>query len=409
MSRTPENDGHERLKIVYATAFDVTAPNGPGVNEREFILAMSKSGKLHSASVPQPANDLGDLSAIKQVGFLSPTAAGPFGLMVVNQIAMVRALTDQVAAAKAFGYLPIVVVRMPWLPWSLVRLKQRHPELPLFLKSVGLVHELPRYKGLKQVVSRSLLPSHEALVRKVVRRADGLDAPTPQLARFLADRFEIPQEKSVCIPNATNTDRFDPANFENGPARPGHVIGYIGGHPYERGGREILHALARLRERFPDLSGLIVGGDAELLNREAERLGVSDICEIPGQVPYEQVGDYFSRLDILLATDRQERAGTFGNSNQKIRQALAMRVPVITNPNCEQLLLDEGVVRGIDTTDAEAVEREIVRLLEMPRAALVDLKDHCRRVAVEHYSTAATLNQRVAFWNSRIAASKLAQ
>ena len=406
---TSEGDAGGHRKLIYATAFDVTAPNGPGVNEREFLLACFGEDVLDSAFVPKPHWSLTDLEGQSRLCFLSPSAPGPLGLMVINQIGMMRLVDKRIKDAKARGVAPVVVVRMPWLPWSILRLQKMHPETPFFMKSVGIVHQLPEYRGMKQLFSRALLPLHEKLVGEVLRRARGLDAPTPQIATFLSERFNLPSGAVACIPNATNTTRFDPACLGEPKGSSFRYIGYVGGHPYLRGGREILRALASLRARYPDLRGLIVGGDQDKLLGEAQALGVSDICEIPGKVPYDQVREYFARLDLLIASDVKERAGTFGNSNQKIRQALAMRVPVITNPNCEQLLLDEGVVRGIDTTDAEAVEREIVRLLEMPRATLMNLKDHCRRVAVEHYSTAATLRQRMAFWNSRIAASKLAQ
>jgi PEP-CTERM/exosortase A-associated glycosyltransferase len=116
---------------------------------------------------------------------------------------------------------------------------------------------------------------------------------------FRPDQVEI-------VPNGVNLDKFMP-----GPASEAlkdrlglHnrlVLGYIGSFFYYEGLDLLLKATARLRNRFDNLSVLLVGsGEAEAdLKSRIKELGIEDRVVFVGRVSHAEVQEYYRLADIL--------------------------------------------------------------------------------------------------------------
>jgi glycosyltransferase involved in cell wall biosynthesis len=104
--------------------------------------------------------------------------------------------------------------------------------------------------------------------------------------------------KITLAPNAVIPDSDMGMRAEDGTFR----IGYVGGIAKTEGLDLILRAAALSRETIPELRVLIVGGGGELekLRALAKDLNLEDICELPGPVPPEKVGEAYRRIDLFI-------------------------------------------------------------------------------------------------------------
>src|SRR5690606_20050806 len=319
------------IRIIYASTIDVSLPNGPSVNEREFILALHRK--------------YGD-----NVGFILPEPTNPAVLVDLPNCTLFRVwpkrLHHLVAESGLFwnlrsiarrNDLQLIVSRCGLLPIGLASFALTN-KAPIVLKTHGdpTLRYLCDSGGFKAIAGRLLRPMSLVLSRYLVRRAVRVDFCTPQLVeRNLESHPGVDASKFIMVGNATNVERFTPASREHArevlvlPIQC-RLVGYVGGVPWERGGRQILRATAELAPEFPDIRCAIIGGKGaglETLRALARDLGVEDRCVIPGEVPYDKVPLWVNSFDVGVAMDLPERAGYVGSSNQKIRQYLACGKP----------------------------------------------------------------------------------
>ncbi len=58
------------IKIIYTSVIDISKPNGPGVNEREFINCLLKKFKEQcSIIIPQPKSEVEELKGCSFVSY----------------------------------------------------------------------------------------------------------------------------------------------------------------------------------------------------------------------------------------------------------------------------------------------------------------------------------------------------
>lgn len=115
----------------------------------------------------------------------------------------------------------------------------------------------------------------------------------------------VPDEKIVVVPNGVDTERFRPIARARGlelelGLQGKTVIGYIGSVLDYEGLGLLLDAAGILKAGRDDFHVLIVGDGAELHRFQtivADRQ-FDDVVTFTGRVPHEQVGDYYSLVDI---------------------------------------------------------------------------------------------------------------
>lgn len=398
-------------RILYMSAVDISRPNGPGVNEREFVLSLVKHlGDRARLVLPAPQEDTPDLEQIRPYAtFTTPVPGKGLRKAWWPQ-------REQYQAALALHReqpFNLVVTRLGQYPLGLYWLL-RDTGLPLAIKTLGIgIPDIPKsYTGLHGVVERTRRrirrPVHRWAVRRLLRRAMAVDTCTPQLREQITRHLPVPPGRVFLVSNTTNADRFRPRDTQEARQALGlegfsAVLGYVGGQPGKKGGREMIETAARLREDYPDLGVVIVGGDVDNLRRLAEERGVSEHTVLPGKVPYDAVPGYINAFDVGFALLETVWEDTVGNDLQKVRQYLASGVPVIASPGGNQFLIDEGLGAIAAPEDLDGIEAATRQWLGLAGPDRTAFRERAHTYVAEHLSTDATLAQRLDHWRTLLA------
>lgn len=405
---TPTWDG----RILYMSSVDISRPNGPGVNEREFVLGLIQHLEDRvRILLPEPRFETPDLDTIRPHAVLTPPVPGK-GLRRAwgPQMEQYR----QALCLHRETPFDLVVTRLGQYPLGLYRFL-RATGLPLAIKTLGIgIPDIPKaYPGLHGIAERTRRrirrPVHRWLVRRLLRRALAVDACTPELIGQITHHLPVDPDRVFLVPNATNVDRFVPrdsmaARKEMGLADFGPILGYVGGQPSKKGGRAMIEAATRLMSDYPDLGVVIVGGDVEELRGLAEKRGIAGHVVLPGKVPYDEVPAYINTFDIGCVLMDAALEQTTGNDVQKIRQYLASGLPVIASPGGNGFLEEQGLGTLVATEDLDGIARAARFWLEQSAERREELAQRARAYVVANLSTEATLTRRLDRWRELLSA-----
>jgi glycosyltransferase involved in cell wall biosynthesis len=396
----------DKLRILYVSMADVSQPNGPGVNEREFLLSLyARLGTRMHALIPKPARPCTELDPSRTTFYRNPRRWDLVGFLLQQ-----RELYRQIRYLSSASPFDLMVVRLSLLPLGCAWLGER--TLPLAIKTLGEVQGFTQNRGLKGAIAKLLGPPNAALFQRIVKRAIAVDCCTERHYYDHLHDYALDPEKLLVVQNATNVTRFYPGPVRDARTTLGFnhfdpVIGFVGGSPAERGGMQMLELAVRLRDSFPRLGIVIVGKDTNgSLQRRARELHVEDRALITGEVAYEEVPTYIRAFDLGMALDRPSRWQLTGNSYQKVRQYLACGKPVVTCIEPESELVRQGFVQPVPADDLAAIEHAVRSLLARTSSTQEAFTERAARFAREHLSTELTLDQRLQFWGQRLDESR---
>lgn len=150
------------------------------------------------------------------------------------------------------------------------------------------------------------------------------------------------------------------------PAPP--VVAFTGRFVQEKGIAELLEAVARVRERRPDVRLLIIGGSLPSDRDPAEadlaalvsRLGIADAMITTGFTG--RVADYLSAADIFVLPSYRE------GMPRSILEAMATGIPVVATDirGCREEVVDGVTGYLVPVKDAGALADAIGRLVDDP-------------------------------------------
>jgi glycosyltransferase involved in cell wall biosynthesis len=208
----------------------------------------------------------------------------------------------------------------------------------------------------------------------------------------IVERHGIPADKVRVVPNAVDLTRFVPRERDGALRRElgladTFTLGYVSNLSHPREGQEVLiEAVAKLRARGRAVTGLLVGDGhrrAEL-ERLAERLGVARFVRFTGNVPFENVADYYAQIDLFVVPRVDDRAARMV-SPMKPFEAMAMRVPLLVAdlPALAEIIGADQRGHSFRAGDPAALAAAAERLMdaEAERRRLVD--EAARWVAAE--------------------------
>jgi PEP-CTERM/exosortase A-associated glycosyltransferase len=147
----------------------------------------------------------------------------------------------------------------------------------------------------------------KALESRVFRKADAVTTICSGLKNDIISRG-IPSEKITVIPNAVDLEQFsnDPPRdellVEQLALADKNVLGFIGSFYAYEGLILLVQSLPGMLAREPNIRLLLVGGgpqEQELKSLVAE-LGLKESVIFTGRVPHEEVGRYYSLVDIFV-------------------------------------------------------------------------------------------------------------
>jgi glycosyltransferase involved in cell wall biosynthesis len=400
-------DLHKDAQILYVSSVDVSIGNGPGVNEREFILALNRAiGERAHFLIPQPAEAVPDLP-VRACTFSRPHRGHSLKYFPGHVLSTMR-LADQVLANRHFDLL---LFRLDLLPFAPLYITKRH-RIPFALKTLG--------QGLINIFSEKigwplgpfLAQVNELLVKQLVKNAIVADTVSKLQKQYLAETLTVDLDEIICIDNAVNTDRFFPARAaearkELDLAKFGPIVGYVGTRPWERGGMPLIETAPQLLLKYPNL-GLVILGDGAGLNdlkKRAHELQVQDHCVFTGYVPFHKVPLYVNSLDvgvsISLRSDRQAA------SELKVRQYLACGKPVVASPGSNDFLTDSGLGSIVQPDDLADITAELDHWLGLSPDERGAFACRAKKYVQDNLSIEAAVAKRFELWTERLRSRQL--
>lgn len=221
-------------------------------------------------------------------------------------------------------------------------------------------------------------PVLRPLLVKALSGADRVFAVADALKQ-VAVSIGVPASKIAVVGNGVDTARFVPVDRALARAAldlpsDAPVLISVGGLVERKGFHRVIELLPSLRQRWPGLIYLIVGGasaegnNRPELERLVDRLGLGDAVRFLGSLPPDALKQPLSAADMFVLSTRNE-----GWANVFL-EAMACGLPVVTTDvggNREVVVSDHlGIV--VPFGDAPALEAAIDRALATPwdRAAI---------------------------------------
>jgi teichuronic acid biosynthesis glycosyltransferase TuaC len=242
-------------------------------------------------------------------------------------------------------------------------------------------HDLPltiTIRGSKD--ARLVAGPRRAQLRAAADTADVLFAVADSLKQDVSVRLGIADAKTVVIGNGVDMSKFSRVDHASARQQLGiptdaKVLISVGSLVELKGFHRILPVLPRLRERFPGLRFLMVGGgttqgdmSGRLRTMTAE-LGLEDCVVFCGPQPPEQLKRYYSAADLFVSATSYE-----GWANVLL-EGMACGLPVVTTDvgGNSQVVCREELGSIVPYWDEARFEAGVVKALERnwDRAAII--------------------------------------
>lgn len=227
-------------------------------------------------------------------------------LPVLNQLAIIPTLKQRILDVIDQETPDVIHAHSPALNGVAAYLAAKQAGLPLvyeiraFWEDAAVNHGTCKENSIRYRLTR-------AMETYVLRHADAVTCICQGLKNDIISRG-IAADKVTTIPNAVDLEQFQVLVgksadlLERYQLKDKPVIGFIGSF-YEYEGLDILlNAVATLQASMPDLTLLLVGGGSQdaYLRQLAESLGINKQVIFTGRVPHQEVGDYYSLIDLLV-------------------------------------------------------------------------------------------------------------
>ncbi|WP_299450874.1 glycosyltransferase family 4 protein [uncultured Serinicoccus sp.] len=256
----------------------------------------------------------------------------------------------------------------------------------VWTSDVGRATRSELYRLRRELETRVLTEADAVVTLSESMREDIVQRP-PTRAGRRPDPARV-----VVVPNGVDAEAIGPraprADLRERLALgEGLVVGYVSNLDHPREGQETLvEAVSVLRGRGLAVSALLVGGGErqEALERLAAERGVAEHVVLTGQVPHEEVGDYYALLDVFVVPRIDERAARLVTP-LKPYEAMSMGLPLVVSALPALLEVVGGGERGatFPPGDAEALADVLAELLhdparraEMARSARAWVREH---------------------------------
>jgi len=386
------------LKFLYISSVDISIGNGPGVNEREFIIGMhALLGNSIKFVIPKPSETLHDEKFPFSSCIFAPTFKRGQKLRYLPHVVSQLLLARKLLKKEDFALIIYRLAGLPLVPFALARMFR---DVPYAIKTFGpsLITALKSKRG---ILPSLLSKPNRYLVTSVVQGA--LVADCVSELHIMRSKELFP---NICplemVDNSVNTMRFFPiekdvARRRLGLERFNKIVGYVGNVPWARGARQLIEATPKLVARYPNL-GVVVLGDGDglgTLRELASNLGVSNHVVFAGNVPYDTVPDWVNSLDVGVSFLSPAQSGA---SEQKVRQYLACGVPVVVSNGSSRFVEASGIGSVVDYDDIDKIYASIKKFLDLDVESQVSIARKARTYAIRNLSLDHSCRRRLDLW-----------
>lgn len=376
----------------YLSTVDISQPFGPSTNEYETVkyLIENCDSKIF---IPKNDHELDLVNSVnvrqfewRTKGILIPLI--PLSVLFIHCFR--RRKTPLIIRLDNAGIV--------WLVPILCRLIGRDYHL-MHLQDPIEIH-LRRKK--KPKVLASLM---KIVFYLIVRGSKSIE--TTQAEFYAHYKLLYPEKRMKVVPHGVDTAKFVLGRLDSQSCSKESVtIGYVGGFPLYKGGKEVIEVVNYLKGKGFQVNGLIVGdtkvigekSQADTLRSLASSYNLSEEITVTGYVSYSDVISYFQSIDIGLSLDITEELERRGNSSQKIYQYLAcgcqIVIPKGTHPD---LTISANVYEcELDKSDLSEV---IWGIIANKKAALSrESRQEAHDFVANHYSITAKFQKRFELW-----------
>lgn len=385
------------MKILYLSFADISKTNGPAINERGFIpLLYSQIGDNARFLIPQPEDKIPANIPTHAVTFFPTSKHRKPTAWLYQQYHFAKVL-DRLLTEEKFDLL---IIRPDIFDFKLKKIVEKH-SIPYVLKTAG-GGQFNVFKR-KNKLYNALAGINHNNFKWLVQNAKMIDVVSPTQRTSLISLFSIDESKIKWIDNGVNIDQFQPEDSLRvreslGLHKFEPIIGFVGGFPWKRGGMQIVKALPRLKKKYPNIGGLIIGSGKEMpeLKNKAKELGVWENCIFTGQIPFEQVPNYINCFDIGISQLYIEEQGA---SEQKVRQYLGCGKPIIVSPGSVNNFVEENEIgKIVDPLDEDAFYKAVDYYLSLSALDYEEVSKRARKYAEEQLSYESKVKERLNYY-----------
>ena len=277
-----------------------------------------------------------------------------------------------------------------------------------FFSSALSAQKIARYHKIPWVLSvgesildyeENIIPiyTHSEMV-DIFQDADGIEAVSDDLGKYITNKFGVPQKKVHVIPNAVDTEFFkqldrNDSRIRLGLERNDYLVCYVGADTHNKGARRVLEAVHHLQKDNHNDIGLLMLGKTEYLSKY-------DVVKYSGTVKPDEMPLYMAASNIFVLPTTNE-----GMCNS-ILEAMSAGLPIISSDlpfNHEIINTTNGIL--IDPLDVGQIADAILRLKNDKQltsnlsrgarqlAELMDVKNRIRNVEKMLHATVGAQNQ----------------
>jgi phosphatidylinositol alpha-1,6-mannosyltransferase len=212
-------------------------------------------------------------------------------------------------------------------------------------------------------------PTRNRLSNLVVDRIDAFIA----VSRYSADRFvqwsNVARDRGFILPNCVDVNRFTPGERDRSlvdryglhSSKVMLTVGRMAAGERYKGFDEVIDAMPRLLQRFPDLKYLIVGdgSDRRRLEATVKVLGLSNCVIFAGRIPESEKVAHYHLADVFVMPSYGEGFGIV------LIEAAACGIPIVGSSadGSRDALLDGRLGRMVDPKKPDEVVEAITDAL----------------------------------------------
>lgn len=293
------------MRIFYFGSMTIGRPNGPGLNERDFVEDLSTYEDLCLRVYAPIEADI--TLQLKSSDVVRRVLSSP---LIREFQAAIYFLIDFYLYGVKPDLLVFRVGQLPIMQCGLI-LFCRFFKIPTHVKTVGI--GTCKISQKRDVINRL----NFCFFKHIFQKVTSLDTPTSVAKREIANVFNLPEHKIVMIGNGAREITPPDCRETRGSTV---CFGYVGRFPLIRGGRQVIESVARATEVGLGAYGLITGTEDETteLRQLASSLQIIDRIDFVGLVPQKEVAGLLCRIDIGFSIVE----GVEGTAGQKLRQYL---------------------------------------------------------------------------------------
>ena len=297
------------MKVLHVLDHSIPLHSGYTFRTRSILKQQSAMG-IETCHVTSPKHGNND-AEIEEVDGLTFYRSAPIsGIMakipLLNQMAYVKPMVDRILDVIALEKPDVIHAHSPSLNGLAALKAGRQSGIPVvyeiraFWEDAAVDHGSCKEGDLRYRLTKKM-ENH------VVKHANAVTTICEGLRSDLVSRG-FPASKFTVIPNAVDVEKFDVIQskdmelLEKLNLTDCTVLGFLGSFYAYEGLDLIIEALPQVIKNHPNVRLLLVGGGPQekALKQQVELLNLQDFVIFTGRVPHEEVGRYYSLVDLLV-------------------------------------------------------------------------------------------------------------